>query len=114
MRKIAVALSLLSIATVASAERISVPSDSKATYDSVLIKPINGNLLVITKRTGPSGVSFASREIDCKSSTFRYTGTGDTFNEMIANAPYHDTERMGPLTDQSISTYVALYACSKS
>lgn len=113
MKKIAIALSLSLVTTFASAERISVPSDNKALYDVVLVKQIKGNLLVITRRDGPSGITFSAREIDCQSATFRYLGTGNTIDEMLTNAPYHETELMGPLTDRSISTYVALYACAK-
>ena len=101
---------LMAIAGIAQAgERIPVPTDSKATYELVSKQNIKGRLLVITKRVGPSGTSFAAREIDCQNATFRYLSEGSSMDALRANV--RDTDPMSPLTRGSISTYVAIYAC---
>ena len=106
-------IALALVASTAHAELIRVPTDAKARYDLLMVKPINGNLLVVTQRSGPSGVTFSAREVNCRNMTFRYLGTGDTMQEMLDNAPFHEKERMGELTPGSISTYVSSYACTK-
>ena len=88
---------------------ISVPSDLGAKYFLInKAKLPNGNLQVVTKRMGPSGTSFARREINCRNMTFRYTGEGDSIAEL--NSPY-EKGAMGKLTPKSISTYIAQATC---
>lgn len=89
---------------------IPVWSDSKASYtDEGSGELDNGNLWIITRRDGPSGVSFSKREIDCRAETFRYLGEGDTRESISATADVN----MGQLTESSISTLVSDYACKK-
>ncbi len=95
--------------TAQAGESVHVPTDSKAYYEMLLKKHINGRLLVVTKRVGPSGTSFAAREIDCQAGTFRYVGEGSSIESLMANV--HDKDRMAVLTAGSISTYVAIHAC---
>jgi hypothetical protein len=64
---------------------------------------------ILTKREGKSGTSYSIRQIDCARHQFRYLGEGDTLEEAKAKK---SSGSMGPLTDQSISTYVADYACA--
>jgi hypothetical protein len=89
---------------------IDVWSDSKAAYtdEGSGVLP-NGNLWITTRRDGPSGVSFAKREIDCGAGMFRYLQEGDTLESMTDDAP----SEMAPLTEGSISTLVSDYACRK-
>lgn len=110
MNKLITALVLSVTAITAQAgESVYVPTDLKASYEMLINKPINGRLLVVTKRVGPSGTSFAAREIDCQAGTFRYVGEGSSMEALRANA--HDKDRMAVLTAGSISTYVAIHAC---
>jgi hypothetical protein len=105
-----VAVALIAAAGAAQAgPKISVPSDPRAAYELVSRSTLpNGRLSVVTKRSGPSGVSYSRREIDCRAMTFRYTGDGDSLAAL--DRPYAKGT-MGPLTPQSISTYVAQAAC---
>lgn len=94
----------------ATGPKIPVWSDKKATYTdegSGVLE--NGNLWVITRRNGPSGLTFAKREINCRASTFRYMAEGTS----IADLRDSDDHSMGDLTEGSISTLIAEYACRK-
>lgn len=104
--------SLVLLANLATAKdsTISVPSDSRATYDLVELRKAGTKRVVVTKRVGPSGTSFAIREVDCKAQAFRYLGEGDT---LAAAKRSKKAESMSPLSQGSISYYVALEACSK-
>jgi hypothetical protein len=97
----------------AQAQPVPVPSDPRASYVALDIKPKpRGMVEVLTRRDGPSGVSFSLREIDCGRRTFRYIGEGDTRDEVArASARSRPGNTMGPLTDGSISTHVANFAC---
>ena len=89
---------------------IAVWSDPKASYTdqgSGVLE--NGNLWLVTRREGPSGVSFSKREIDCASGTFRYMQEGDALESMSDT----NDDEMGALTEGSISTLVSDYACKK-
>lgn len=111
LRSVAAAalIALIAAGAAQAGPRISVPSDSRAAYELVSRSPLpNGRLSVVTKRSGPSGVSYSRREIDCRAMTFRYTGDGDTLAQL--DQPYAKG-KMGPLTPQSISTYVANAVC---
>lgn len=106
-------LGLLAAASVANgAERVvHVPTDAQARYAILSVSTMrNGNLEVVTRRNGPSGESFSRREINCDQMTFRYTGEGDSLAEL--SSPY-SKGAMGPLTEGSISTYVARAACRR-
>jgi len=113
MQRSAAAAAVIALIAAAGAAqagpRISVPSDPRAAYELISRSTLpNGRLSVVTKRSGPSGVSYSRREIDCRAMTFRYTGEGDTPAQL--DRPY-GKGAMGPLTPQSISTYVAQSVC---
>lgn len=94
-------------------ESIPVPSDPKASYRLLDWSKIsNGNLEATTRRDGPSGTSYARREIDCDARTFRYLGEGDTLEAAKADGP--NPGEMGELTEESISTYVSNFVCHKA
>ena len=103
-------LLLAILATSAAAQqRLSVPSDSKATY-LVLEKAGKGAVrTIITKRSGSSGESFSKREYDCSRSLVRYLGTGDTPQEMRASRP---KDQLSPIVSGSIAYWVGVEACS--
>jgi hypothetical protein len=97
-------------AEVRSGPVIEVPSDPNARYaDEGSGTLPNGNIWITTSRDGPSDLSFAKREIDCDSGTFRYLQEGDTIGNMT-DVPGAE---MAPLTHGSISTFVSDYACRK-
>lgn len=68
----------------------------------------NGNLWIVTRRSGPSGVTYSKREIDCASGNFRYLQEGESLEDMSDSV-----DEMGVLTEGSISTLVSDYACRK-
>lgn len=91
---------------------ITVPSDPRASY--VLIsneKLANGNLEVVTQRSGSSGISFARREVNCSSMTFKYLGEGDTLGEAQADGP--NPGQMAEAMPTSISGEISRFACSR-
>jgi hypothetical protein len=97
----------------AEGEPISVPSDPRASYSLLRWSRLgNGNLQAVTRREGPSGTSYARREIDCGAMTFRYLGEGGTLEESLADGP--NPGRMAELTNQSISSYVSQFVCRKA
>lgn len=95
----------------ATGDPVPVPSDPGATYHLIEWREMpNGNREAITRRAGRSGTSFARREIDCGSMTFRYLGEGDTLEEARIDRP---TPTMGELVPGSISTDVSRFVCSQ-
>ena len=87
---------------------LAVPSDSNAIYTIISAKKVGkGRAQIVTRREGPSGVSFSERLVDCKNSRFKYTAEGDSLNAMKKKQ-----EDMGPLVEGSISYYISAYACT--
>jgi hypothetical protein len=94
-------------------EPVPVPSDPRARYWLLdWSRMSNGNLEVLTRRSGPSGVSYARREIDCGAMTFRYLGEGDSVAEARQDSP--NPGGMGELVGGSISTEVSQFVCRKA
>jgi hypothetical protein len=92
-------------------EPIAVPSDPRATYQLLEWRRMpNGHREAMTRRDGPSGITFARREIDCEGMRFRYLGEGDTVEEARLHSA---SPEMGDLTPESISTYVSRFVCAK-
>lgn len=90
-----------------------MPSDSGASYLLIRWRRVpNGHLESVSRRDGPSGVSYARREIDCDAMTFRYLGEGDTLEDAEADSP--NRGEMADLTPESISTYVSQFTCAKA
>ena len=94
----------------AKQEKISVPSDAKATYEVVFTKKVENGIEILTKRSGTSGISYALRFYNCKGK-FKYLGEGDTQAE--AESKNSSDSKLSDLTNGSISTYVGEYACKK-
>lgn len=91
---------------------IQVPSDMRARYWMVEGQRVTATILqIITRRDGPSGRSFAFRQIDCDKREFRYLGEGDTLEEAKVGKNFVATG-MESLVPQSISTYIADFACA--
>lgn len=85
-------------------------SDSKATYHVLAVEPGPKGLVYIrSKRTGPSGVSFSERQVNCGANTFAYTREGDTLEALLAEP--REPDPMGPRVEGSISDVVSQYAC---
>lgn len=101
---------LLTQAGTAMAQAIAVPSDPRARYELVSkIRRDDGLVEITTRRQGPSGTSFARREVDCRRRLFRYLGEGDALKEARRLAP--SPGRMSPLVDGSISDHIVRFAC---
>lgn len=94
------------------AQPVPVSSDPRASYTALEITPQPRGLVeILTRREGPSGVTFALREIDCARGRFRYLGEGDTA-EAAKQRRSARTNQMGPLSEGSISAQVAQHACA--
>jgi hypothetical protein len=99
-------------ASVAAAQSIPVPSDPRARYEAVSVDKRRDDLVeIITRRQGPSGTSFARREVDCRRRLFRYIGEGDTLEQ--AKRPAPNPGQMAALVDGSISWHVVQFACRR-
>lgn len=96
----------------ASGTAIPVQSDPGVSYALISsAKMANGNLEVVTQRNGSSGVSFARREIDCDTMSFRYLGEGDTLAEAEQDGP--NPGEMAEAMSTSISGEVSRFACAQ-
>lgn len=92
---------------------ITVVSDPGVTYHLLeSSKMPNGNLEIVTRRDGPSGTSFARREVDCGAMTFRYLGEGDSLADAQRDSP--NIGSMAEAMSTSISGEVSRFACSQS
>lgn len=98
-------------AQVAIGKPYKIESDPSATYYNLEMGGSGKLRTIVTRREGKSGTSFAKREVDCAARTFRYLGDGDSLDAMKASKP---SPSMGPLTERSISSYVADQACGAS
>jgi hypothetical protein len=93
-----------------SGNGIPFASDPNATFEVISSKSLlNGKLEVVTKRVGPSGTSFARREISCEEYSYRYLGEGDSLEEAMQDGP--NRGEMSALTGTSASSDVANEAC---
>jgi hypothetical protein len=91
---------------------IRVPSDPGAKYQILGLKRISGSIVEVTsQREGPSGTSFARREVDCVANKFRYTGDADSMEEMSTQ---NLGGPMGGLVSGSISDVISKFACRKA
>jgi nitrate reductase NapE component len=87
---------------------LDVPSDPKAEYFVLEIKSLRQGLREITtRREGPSGTSFATRQVQCRPFKFRYVAEGDTYETLKRD----DSFPFGPLVEGSISDVISRYAC---
>ena len=103
----------VSSATAEEGERIAVPSDPRASYQLLDVSKMpNGNVEALTKRNGPSGTSFARREISCNTMQFRYLGEGDSKEEALVERP--NVGKLSDILPPSISATITLYVCSKN
>ena len=92
-------------------ENVAVPSDPKAKYTLLEAKERGDSLVeILTRRVGPSGISYSKRLTNCGNATFKYIAEGNTLDTM---KPKTYSNPMGPLTFGSISMYVSAYACEK-
>lgn len=99
-------------APTSAGEPVPVPSDPKASYQLIHWSPMdNGHREAVTRRDGPSGVSYSRREIDCKAMKFRYLGEGDTLEQALQDSP--NLGAMGRLIQGSISTEVSQFVCGR-
>ena len=99
-----------SIAYAQEFRAVSVPSDANARYKIAILAGFERSALaVVSQRQGPSGTSYAIREVNCINQTFRYMGEGNTLQDAMANI--RDTDRMAALVTGSISYHIAQAAC---
>lgn len=91
-------------------EKISVPSDPKAKYFVTKMEALSAGMVEIsTRREGPSGTSFAVRQVKCGPLLFAYIAEGDLEADLVRNSsPDFSKPVYG-----SISDVVARFACAK-
>ena len=107
------ALASLPSVALAAVIAIKVVSDPSATYHLLRSSRLaTGNLQVITRRQGRSGISFARREVNCSAMTFRYLGEGDTLAQALSNS--RNQGRMTEAMSTSISGEVSRFACKRA
>lgn len=89
---------------------VDVPSDPRASYLILSNNEMpNGHREVMSRRSGPSGESYARREIDCGTGTVRYIGEGDTLAEAQSDSP-NPGDMTTPVTE-SITGVITAAAC---
>jgi hypothetical protein len=105
---------ILSVTALTAQAETKIPSGAgdKGTYFIMSNQVIQGRNLVVSRRAGPSGTSFAAREINCQNETFRYVAEGDTVEDMKKNVTIRVQDMsMAPITYGSASYYVVKAAC---
>lgn len=94
-------------------EPFTVESDPRANYRLLRwTRMRNGNIEAVTRRDGPSGTSFARREIDCRTRLFRYLGEGDALDDALK-----DSKNIGEMTDLvsgSIADVTVTVTCARA
>jgi hypothetical protein len=85
-----------------------VPSDAKANFYVLEKGGVGNERTIVTKREGPSGVTYSKRLYNCVDHTVKYLGTGESM-EAMAVSPADPA--MAPIVEGSIAYYVGLQAC---
>lgn len=88
---------------------LSIPTDHGAEYRVLNIEGTKDMPILITKRIGSSGISYAKRIFDCKNKTTKYLGDGDTLTDMNNSSP---SPSMGGIYPQSIAWYQWNHVCN--
>ncbi len=92
------------------AGHIYVPWHKSTRLTALEVKSVGPDMVeVMTRRDGKSGTSYVWRRIDCAAREFQYLGEGTT--EQQAKQRNAADTRKTPLSEGSISFYVAAYAC---
>jgi hypothetical protein len=111
MKKVVVTISLLLPMTALCAETpLSVPSDRKAKYWVLQKSGPRSGRVILTKRVGPSGESFAKRVYNCDNFTWKYIGDGDTLADLAKSKP---SPKMSEVLPNSIAESVGREACKE-
>lgn len=93
----------------AKPQALHIPTDSKAKYTVLSVNKSGRNgAIIVTRRVGSSGTSYAKRLVDCKASKFKYLGSSDTLAGLKKSKP---SPRMSSLINGSISYHVSKFAC---
>jgi hypothetical protein len=88
---------------------LSIPSDPGTKYYVIGKEGSTDMPILITKRIGSSGTSYAKRVFDCQNQTTKYLGDGDSMAEMNSSSP---SPRMGDIYPQSIAWYQWNHVCN--
>jgi hypothetical protein len=90
--------------------RIPVPWHQSTRLVAVELKRIGLDTVdILTRRDAKTGTTYVLRRIDCAAREFQYLGEGTT--ERQAREGHAADTRKNRLTENSISFYVAAYAC---
>jgi hypothetical protein len=92
----------------ADVQPIPVTNDPGVRYAALRIttKP-NGTVEILNRRIGSSGITYAFREVNCKTRKARYLGEGDTQEAALRGVK----NGYGNLSPGSISWDVSRFAC---
>lgn len=91
-------------------QMLAIPSDLKATYEIIQVSGTKNRPILETKRSSPSGDSYAIREFDCKTKKTRYLADSSTREGLKSSKP---EEGMGPIMENSIAWYQYKFVCKK-
>lgn len=111
MRMIVLVLAALAQHVAAAEHQVFVPSDPRARH--VVMEstgPIDQRVLV-TRREGPSGTTYAVRLFNCSNGTWKYLGSGDSVDEAKAGVP---DRLMADILPNSIPAALRSAACSRT
>ncbi len=96
--------------SIATQNELPIPSDPKAKY-TILEKSGNSDKpILITKRSGPSGESYAKRIFDCKNGTTKYLADSQTLEGLGTSKP---EKKMYKIVKDSIAWYLYRHVCSE-
>jgi hypothetical protein len=94
------------------AARIPVPWHKSTQLMALEVKQISPDTVdILTRRDAKTGTTYVLRRIDCAAREFQYLGEGTT--ERQAREGHAADTKKNRLTENSISFYVAAYACPK-
>lgn len=91
-------------------EMLNVPSDTKGRFEVLEVGGTWPNRTIVTRRSGPSGVTYSKRLYDCSGRRVKYLGAGDTLEEMQQSRA---DSNMAEIVPRSIAYYVGQRACRK-
>lgn len=104
-----VLFAVLLSASMARAETLlSVPADPTAQHFLVKKGGTGVARLIVTKRVGPEGISFAKRLYNCKENTVKFLGSAGSVEEIAATKP---DSKIEAIAAGSIDFFIGAEAC---
>jgi hypothetical protein len=109
MKVYSVLLAVLLSASMALAETmLNVPADPTAQHVLVKKGGTGAARLIVTKRVGLEGISFAKRLYNCKENTVKFLGSAGSVEEIAGSKP---DGKMETIAAGSIDFFIGAEAC---